>query len=125
MTEPAYPKRWLPKPQGEDTWASRIKANEKPVHKPKLIQKRIEIVDGVKVPVLTYESLDRMRGERRKVSKQIVGYIALKPCGCLRGWTADLDSKYISGWLSDGCTVRPVLEGQPMPALRCRKHKKK
>lgn len=34
--------------------------------RPKLIQKRFEIVEGRKVPVLIFESLDRMREREEK-----------------------------------------------------------
>jgi hypothetical protein len=57
----------------------------------------------------------------------MIGYVALKPCGCLRGWVNAMDAlgkKDAAGWLADGCTVRPLGPDEELPKFKCEQHAK-
>jgi len=51
--------------------------------------------------------------------------VAIKPCGCIRGWIADIqtpaDRKLVSDWITDGCTVGPVVD--PNRPTKCEQHR--
>lgn len=57
------------------------------------------------------------------------GYIAISPCGCLRGWVAELSDEEsrqdVINWLRDGCMVKQIPAGEEIRRPKCKQHTKR